>query len=69
MVLAAIVIALPLSFVIAQKWLAGFAFKIDLKWWFFIGLGVLTMVIALLTVSFHSIKAALMNPVESLKSE
>ncbi|PZX55620.1 ABC transporter permease [Algoriphagus chordae] len=69
MVLVAILIALPLSFFIAQEWLAGFAFKIGLKWWFFIGAGVLTMLIALLTVSFQSIRAALMNPVESLKSE
>lgn len=69
MVLVAIVIALPLSFFIAKQWLAGFAFKIDLQWWFFLGAGVLTMLIALLTVSFHSIKAALMNPVKSLKSE
>lgn len=69
MVMVAILIALPLSFFIVQEWLASFAFKIGLKWWFFIGAGVLTMLIALLTVSFHSIKAALMNPVNSLKSE
>lgn len=69
MVFVAIVIALPLSYFIVHEWLADFAFKIDLKWWFFLGAGVLTMLIALLTVSFHSIKAALMNPVESLKSE
>ncbi|MCE7053108.1 ABC transporter permease [Algoriphagus sp. AGSA1] len=69
MVMVAILIALPLSFFIAQEWLASFAFKIGLKWWFFIGAGALTMLIALLTVSFHSIKAALMNPVNSLKSE
>ncbi|WP_057940112.1 ABC transporter permease [Algoriphagus resistens] len=69
MVMVAILIALPLSFFIAQEWLSSFAFKIGLKWWFFIGAGALTMLIALLTVSFHSIKAALMNPVKSLKSE
>ncbi|MEB2782379.1 FtsX-like permease family protein [Algoriphagus sp. C2-6-M1] len=69
MVLLAILIALPLSFFIVQEWLANFAFKIDLEWWFFIGAGVLTLLIALLTVSFQSIKAAMMNPVKSLKSE
>ncbi|MEB2782378.1 FtsX-like permease family protein [Algoriphagus sp. C2-6-M1] len=69
MVLLAILIALPLSFFIVQEWLANFAFKIDLEWWFFIGAGVLTLLIALLTVSFQSINAALMNPVKSLKSE
>ncbi len=49
--------------------LDGFAYKIDLEWWYFIGAGLLTMLIALLTVGFQSIKAALMNPVESLRSE
>jgi ABC-type lipoprotein release transport system permease subunit len=45
------------------------AFFIDLEWWYFIGAGLLTMAIALLTVSFQSVKAALANPVESLRSE
>ncbi|MCE7058080.1 ABC transporter permease [Algoriphagus sp. AGSA1] len=69
MVLVAIFIALPLSYYLTSNWLGGFYYKIDLQWWYFIGAGALTMVIALLTVSFQSIKAALMNPVESLKSE
>ncbi len=69
MVLVAIVIALPLSYYMTSNWLEGFAYKIDLQWWYFIGAGLLTMVIALLTVSFQSVKAALMNPVESLRSE
>ncbi|HSF52885.1 MAG TPA: ABC transporter permease [Algoriphagus sp.] len=69
MVLIAVVLAIPVSYYLTKNWLDGFAFKIDLEWWFFIGAGVLTMIIALLTVSFQSIKAALMNPVNSLKSE
>ncbi|MFC4874588.1 ABC transporter permease [Negadavirga shengliensis] len=69
MVLLAIVIALPLSFYMTKNWLDNFAYKIDLEWWYFIGAGVLTLVIALLTVSFQSVKAALTNPVESLRSE
>jgi len=69
MVLVAILIALPLSFFIVREWLSNFAFKIGLEWWFFLGAGGLTMLIALFTVSFQSIKAALMNPVKSLKSE
>ncbi|MEB2782373.1 ABC transporter permease [Algoriphagus sp. C2-6-M1] len=69
MVLVAVVVAIPISYYVTKSWLDGFAFKIDLEWWFFIGAGVLTMLIALLTVSFQSIKAALMNPVKSLKSE
>lgn len=69
MVLVAIIIGLPLSYYVTANWLAGFAYKIALEWWYFIGAGVLTMLIALLTVSFQSVKAALMNPVESLRSE
>jgi ABC-type antimicrobial peptide transport system permease subunit len=69
MVSIAIVVALPLSYYITKNWLDGFAFKIDLEWWYFIGAGLLTMLIALLTVSFQSVKAALMNPVESLRNE
>lgn len=69
MVLVAIVIALPISFYITKNWLDGFAYRIDLEWWYFIGAGLLTMLIALLTVSFQSVKAALANPVVSLRSE
>lgn len=69
MVLVAIVIALPLSYFLIANWLENFAYKIDLEWWYFIGAGILTMMIALLTVSFQSVKAALANPVESLRSE
>jgi predicted permease len=69
MVLMAIVIALPLSYYLTKNWLDNFAYKIDLEWWYFIGAGLLTMAIALLTVSFQSVKAALANPVESLRSE
>ncbi|WP_114752112.1 ABC transporter permease [Pleomorphovibrio marinus] len=62
-------IALPVSWILLNSWLDNFAYKIDLEWWFFIGAGVLTMLIALLTVSFQSVKAALINPIESLRSE
>jgi ABC-type antimicrobial peptide transport system permease subunit len=69
MVLVAIVVALPLSYYLTKNWLDNFTYKIDLQWWYFIGAGILTMLIALLTVSFQSVKAALMNPVESLRTE
>jgi hypothetical protein len=69
MVLVAIVVALPVSYYVAKNWLDGFAFKIDLEWWYFIGAGLLTITIALATVSYQSIKAALANPVDSLRSE
>ncbi|GAB3025639.1 ABC transporter permease [Spirosoma pulveris] len=69
LVVAAIVIASPLAWWAMNNWLADFAYKIDIEWWVFALAGVLAIVIALLTVSYQSIKAALMNPVKSLKTE
>jgi hypothetical protein len=69
MVLIAIVVALPVSYYVTRSWLGGFVYKIDLEWWYFVGAGLLTMLIALLTISFQAVKAALMNPVNSLRSE
>ena len=62
-------VALPVSWMVLDQWLSGFAYKIELEWWYFIAAGLLTLLIALVTVSYQSIKAALMNPVDSLRSE
>ncbi|HLL96545.1 MAG TPA: ABC transporter permease [Spirosoma sp.] len=69
LVLIALVIASPIAAYIMTKWLADFPYKIDIEWWMFALTGVLAVGIALLTVSFQSIKAALKNPVKSLRSE
>ncbi len=69
LVVVAIVIASPLAWYAMNKWLQGFAYKIEITWWMFAGAGLLAVGIALLTVSFQSVKAALMNPVKSLRSE
>jgi putative ABC transport system permease protein len=69
LVLIAILIASPLSWYAMNRWLQGFAYKLAIEWWIFALAGVLAVGIALLTVSFQSIKAALMNPVKSLKTE
>ncbi len=69
LVLIAVVLASPLAWYAMHRWLEGFAYKIDIAWWVFAGAGALAVGIALLTVSFQSIKAALMNPVKSLRSE
>ncbi len=69
LVLIAIVIASPIAWYAMNRWLQDFAYKIDIEWWVFAGAGLLAVGIALLTVSFQSIKAALMNPVKSLRSE
>jgi putative ABC transport system permease protein len=52
-----------------KGWLEDFAYRIELEWWIFAMAGIVAIVIALLTVSFQSIKAALVNPVKYLRSE
>ena len=69
LVLVAIVIASPIAWWAMNRWLQDFAYKIDIEWWVFALAGLLAVGIALLTVSFQSVKAALMNPVKSLRSE
>ena len=69
LVLIAIVIASPVAWYAMNRWLQNFAYKIDIEWWVFALAGLLAVGIALLTVSFQSVKAALMNPVKSLRSE
>ncbi len=69
LVLIAIIVASPLSWWAMNQWLQGFAYKIDIEWWMFALAGLLAVGIALLTVSFQSVKAALMDPVKSLRSE
>ncbi|WP_405519564.1 ABC transporter permease [Spirosoma sp. KNUC1025] len=68
-VLVAILIASPVAWYAMDQWLQDFAYKINLDWWVFALAGILSVGIALLTVSFQSIKAALANPVKSLRSE
>lgn len=65
----AVVIAIPIAALALQSWLNGFAYKTTIDWWVFGLAAVGTMVITLIAVSFQSIKAALMNPVDSLRSE
>ncbi|MBO0937461.1 ABC transporter permease [Fibrella sp. HMF5335] len=69
LVLIAIVIASPVAWWAMHRWLADFAYRVDIEWWVFALAGVLAVGIALLTVSVQSIKAALVNPVKSLRSE
>jgi putative ABC transport system permease protein len=52
-----------------NRWLQGFAYKIDIVWWIFALAGLLTIGVALLTVGYQSIKAAVANPVKSLRTE
>jgi putative ABC transport system permease protein len=68
-VFAAILIAGPVAYYLMGKWLQDFEDKISMSWWMFLLAAVLSVAIALITVSFQAIKAALINPVRSLKSE
>ncbi|WP_205195498.1 ABC transporter permease [Chitinophaga sp. Cy-1792] len=69
LVLIAIVIAMPLAWYTMHQWLQNFSYSIGLSWIIFAGAGIIAISIAALTISFQSIKAALVNPVKSLKSE
>ncbi|MFN3851154.1 MAG: ABC transporter permease [Spirosomataceae bacterium] len=69
LVCLAFVIASPLAYYAMSTWLKDFAFKTNISPWIFVIAGIITFLIALLTVSYQSIKAALMNPVKSLKTE
>ena len=62
-------IAFPLAWWIMEQWLEGFAYRIDISLGIYIGAGVIVTVVALMTVGYEAIKAALMNPVRSLRSE
>ena len=69
LVLIAAVIAIPLSWVSINKWLNGFAYRIEVSWTVFFVATILSLLVAWLTVSYESIKAASMNPVKSLRTE
>jgi ABC-type antimicrobial peptide transport system permease subunit len=62
-------IASPLAFWLMKSWLQKYEYRVDMNWWIFVGAGVLAVVIALITVSSQAIKAAVANPVKSLKTE
>ena len=69
LVLIANIIAWPIAWFAMHKWLQDFAYRINIQWWIFILAGIVSVMIAFFTVSFQSIKAAVANPVTSLRSE
>jgi len=68
-VITAFVLALPVSFFTMQKWLQNFAYRTELSWWIFVLAGLLVLLIALLTVSWQSWRAATRNPIEIMRYE
>ena len=69
LVIIAAVIASPLAWYFMHEWLQDFAYRVDIGWWVFALAGSVALLIALVTVSFRAIKAALANPVKSLRTE
>jgi putative ABC transport system permease protein len=69
LVVIAFVIASPVAWYVMHNWLQDFAYRIDISWWIFFTAGLLAVLIALATISFQSIKAAIANPVKSLRTE
>jgi putative ABC transport system permease protein len=69
LVAISLVAAIPAAWLAANKWLENYPYRISISWWMFTVAGLLVLVLALATVSFQSVKAALANPVKSLRSE
>ena len=69
LVLLSVLIITPFTWWMVQKWLQTFAYRIDIGWWMFFAAGITAIMIAIITVSFQSIRAALSNPAEILRSE
>jgi len=65
----AIVIGLPLAFLISRNWLSSFAYRIDLQLWYFLVVGIIAILIAMTTVSTQALKAANKNPIDALREE
>ena len=69
LVALAFVISIPVTAWVMHNWLNNFAYRISISWWIFLAGGILTILVTLITISFQSIRAAIANPVKSLRSE
>ena len=69
LVAIAILVASPMAYYFMQQWLSDFTYRIDIQWWMFAAAGLAAVLIAFLTVGFQAVKAALANPVRSLRNE
>ena len=69
LVAVALIIAFPVAWWVMEKWLQNFVYRISIRWWMFVVAGTIALIIAFLTVSYQSIKAAIANPVKSLRTE
>jgi len=69
LIIISLLIASPIAWWAMNKWLEDFAYRINIGWWVFVIAGAAALLIAMLTVSFHAFKAAIANPVKSLRTE
>jgi ABC-type antimicrobial peptide transport system permease subunit len=69
LVLIAFLLAIPVGYYAVQQWLEGFAYRIHLEWWYFIGAGLMAMMVAWSTIGLQTVKAARVNPTQYLKDE
>ncbi len=69
LVIISFIIASPVAWWAMSKWLQTYAYRIHIQWWIFAGAGIISVLIAVATVSFQAIKAAIANPVKSLRTE
>ncbi len=69
LIAAAVLVSSPFAWLLMSRWLQNFAYRINISWWIFAAAGALAILIALITISFQAVKAALANPVKSLRSE
>lgn len=69
LVLVSILIALPMAYMLTRNWLSGFAYRIDLKLWYFLSAGLIALMVAMLTVGSQAIRAANTKPVDGLHAE
>jgi len=68
-VIIAFVIASPVAWFVMHNWLQNFAYRIGISWWIFVLAGLLAVLVAFLTISFQSVRAAVANPAKSLRTE
>jgi putative ABC transport system permease protein len=68
LVVIASLVAFPAAWAAMNKWLQSFAYRINISWWVFAVAGITALLIALITISFQSMKAAIANPVKSLRT-
>jgi len=69
LVIIALIIAIPIAWVAMNKWLQDFAYRINIHWWVFVIAAVIALLIAFITISSQAVRAAIVNPVRSLRAE